>query len=306
MLTIFSTPKPFRGHIGLIQRNALESWKKLHPEVEIILFGDEEGSAQACAELGIRHEPHVERNQYGTKYLRSVFGSAQKMARHGLVCYANCDIILMPSFAEALARTAAAFPKFLMSGRRWDTDIKEPLDFSNPAWAQDFERRARQQARLQGPQWIDYFAFPRGMYTDIPALVIGRVGWDNWLIWRAKKLRSQVIDATGVITAVHQNHDYGYHPKGAAGVWGDEQAQENSRLAGGGRHYCTLEDATHLLTTSGLHPNHARLLVPFTRGAQRLYQKVWSFTLRTTRPARHALGLKRRKLGAPSSLADKS
>ena len=26
MLTIFTTPKPFRGHIGIIQRNALKSW----------------------------------------------------------------------------------------------------------------------------------------------------------------------------------------------------------------------------------------------------------------------------------------
>src|SRR5713226_719892 len=57
MLTIFSTPKPFRGHIGITQRNALRSWTLLHPEVEIILFGDEAGAAEVCAEFGLRHEP---------------------------------------------------------------------------------------------------------------------------------------------------------------------------------------------------------------------------------------------------------
>ena len=62
MLTLFSTPKPFRGHIGVIQRNALKSWTLLHPDVEIILFGDDEGTADICRELGLQHEPHVERS----------------------------------------------------------------------------------------------------------------------------------------------------------------------------------------------------------------------------------------------------
>jgi hypothetical protein len=43
MLTIFSTPKPFHGHSGIIQRNALKSWTLLHPDVEVILFGIEDG-----------------------------------------------------------------------------------------------------------------------------------------------------------------------------------------------------------------------------------------------------------------------
>ena len=59
MLTIFSTPKPFVGHIDIIQRNAIKSWTLLHPDVEVILFGDEEGAAEVCQEFGIRHEPEV-------------------------------------------------------------------------------------------------------------------------------------------------------------------------------------------------------------------------------------------------------
>jgi len=58
MLTIFSTPKPFLGHIDVIQRNALQSWKRLHPDVEIILFGDDNGAAEVCRDRGgegVRH-----------------------------------------------------------------------------------------------------------------------------------------------------------------------------------------------------------------------------------------------------------
>jgi hypothetical protein len=48
MLTFFTTAKPFGGHNGIIQKNALKSWALLHPEVELILFGDEEGAAEAA------------------------------------------------------------------------------------------------------------------------------------------------------------------------------------------------------------------------------------------------------------------
>ena len=34
MLTLVSTAKPFRGHFGLIQRNAIRSWAMLHPKPE--------------------------------------------------------------------------------------------------------------------------------------------------------------------------------------------------------------------------------------------------------------------------------
>jgi hypothetical protein len=45
MITFFTTPKPFRGHIGIIQRNATENWNRMHTSVEVILFGDEECAA---------------------------------------------------------------------------------------------------------------------------------------------------------------------------------------------------------------------------------------------------------------------
>jgi hypothetical protein len=40
MLTFFATAKPFLGDSGIIQRNTLQSWKHLAPDVEVILFGE--------------------------------------------------------------------------------------------------------------------------------------------------------------------------------------------------------------------------------------------------------------------------
>src|ERR1019366_6907225 len=98
MISFFTTPKPFLGHIGVIQRNAIESWKRVHPEAEVLLFGDEEGAAETARELGSRHISEVKRNQHGTKYLSSIFDGAQDLARHNFLCYINCDIILLSDF----------------------------------------------------------------------------------------------------------------------------------------------------------------------------------------------------------------
>ena len=65
MITFFATAKPFQGHSGIIRRNALQGWKLLHPDVEVILFGDDEGATEVRAELGLRHEPHVDRHESG-------------------------------------------------------------------------------------------------------------------------------------------------------------------------------------------------------------------------------------------------
>ncbi len=85
--------------------------------------------------------------------------------------------------------------------------------------------------RQRPPQWIDYFVFSRGLYyQQIPEFVVGRPGWDNWLLWYPLSIGVPVVDASRVVRAVHQNHDYGYHPEGEKGVWEGEEAQENYRL----------------------------------------------------------------------------
>ena len=108
MLTLFTTAKPFHGHSGIIQRNALKSWTLLHRDVEIILFGDDEGAAEVSAEYGLCHEPHVERNEHGTKRLDYIFNRAQEIAHHETLCYVNCDIILTADFCAATTRVKAA------------------------------------------------------------------------------------------------------------------------------------------------------------------------------------------------------
>jgi hypothetical protein len=296
MLTVFSTPKPFVGHIDMIQRNAISSWRRLHPDVEIILVGDDAGTAEVCAEFGIRHIASVKRNRYGTKYLADIYERAQAAARHDVLCHVNCDIILKSDFLRGVQRVAAAEKRYLMAGRRWDVDLRDAIDLSAGDWEARVDRLAVETARQRPPQWIDYFVFSRGLYDhQIPEFVVGRPGWDNWLLWYPLSIGVPVVDASRVVRAVHQNHDYGYHPEGEKGVWEDEEAQENYRLLHG--KFATLANASHLLGARGIRRNYGASWVLARQYAVGGWYWIWFGLLNLTRPARHRLGVRKGAAG---------
>lgn len=254
MITIFAMPKPFEGHIGIIQRNAITSWTRLSPPPEIILFGDETGTAEFAREFGLRHIPQIRRNEKTTPYLDDLFAQAQSAASFPILAYVNSDIILFDQFQRAIETVAAWRPKFLMAGRRWDIDINVTLDFS----AADGERRLRDDVTRRGKRrsvsWIDYFVFPRGMYSEVAPMLIGRMWWDNWLVWKALDMGAPVVDASPSVLAVHQNHGYA-HPAGFFGIWQSEEGQWNERLAECGQHARTLREARFKLGRFGVRRN---------------------------------------------------
>jgi hypothetical protein len=292
MLTFFTTAKPFVGHIDIIQRNAIRSWQKLDPDVEIILMGDDAGAVEVCAEMGLRNIPKVRRNKYGTKYLADIYEQAEAAARHELVCHINCDIVLKGDFLRAVKRVVARDTQFLMAGRRWDVDVTAPIDFAEADWEQRIDELAAMEQRQRPAQWIDYFVFSRGLYArKVPEFVIGRPGWDNWLLWYPLSIGVPVVDASSVVRAVHQNHDYGYHPEGEKGVWEGEEAQENYRLHYG--KYATLSNATYLLTANRLKRNYKAAWITARQCMAGRLSQAWFGVLKLTRPARHRLGMRK-------------
>jgi hypothetical protein len=301
MITFFTTPKPFLGHIGIIQRNAIESWKRIHPDAEVILFGDDEGAAEAARSLQIRHVPDVKRNEHGTKYLSPIFDGAQDLASHNLLCYINCDIILLSDFRAALERVVSQPGSFLMAGRRWDTGITTPIDFSSADWQSSVKATAIAANHQRPAQWIDYFAFSRGLYyKNTPPFVIGRPGWDPWLMWHARDSGARIVDATKVVVAIHQNHDYSYHPDGEKGVWEGEEALKNMALLDNWRLFRTLQNATQILTPEGIHRNYGHWWALARSRASRMPSKIWFAALNWTRPLRDRMGL-RNKNSAPAA-----
>lgn len=296
MLTIFTTPKPFRGHIGTIQRNAIGSWVRLHPECEVILFGDDPGSAEVANELGLRHQPNIRRNEFETPLLDSIFARAEEIATYNLLCYVNCDVVLLHCFWETVLRVAQQFPKFLMVGRRRNTPLTQPLDFEHPDWQGQLRAFAMGSGQEQPSYAIDYFVFPRGLYRRVPPLAIGRSYWDHWLVWKARSMKVPVIDASAGILAIHQKHDFSHHPGGLEAVRLGPEARRNRALAGGQLHLYTIDHATHQLVHGHIESRPGRWHAPVTSLLRIYSSQLWYRFLKVTFRVRRALGLYRRTL----------
>src|ERR1051325_4314369 len=106
MLTLFAVPKPFTGKIATLQRNAIRSWTCLNPKPQILLIGDEAGTAEAAAELGVQHLFPVARNSFGTPLINDVIEKAEAASEDKIFCYINADIILLDDFMRAVEQVA--------------------------------------------------------------------------------------------------------------------------------------------------------------------------------------------------------
>lgn len=245
MLTLFSIPKAFAGHVGTIQENAVRSWRRL-PGCEVILVGKEPGMAEVVARHGLRWLPDVAVNEHGTPLLDSAFRLAREAATNPLLCYVNGDIVLMDDLLDAARAIRPG--EFLMAGQRWNLDVREPLDFDAADWQQRLRERARREGELYPPYGIDYFMFRRdSVLGELPAFAVGRPKWDNWFIYNARRRGVPVIDATAAVMAIHQNHDYGHVKQRTGPAWEGPEGDRNLELAGGADRLLGLQDATHVM-----------------------------------------------------------
>ncbi len=288
MLTIFSIPKSFKGHIGIIQRNAIRSWTLLEPRPEIILFGSEEGTAEVAHELGLRHIPGIASNEYGTPLLNDLFWQAEANAGGDTMCYVNADILVLSDFSRAVAGVTEKLKSFLAISERINLDVTEPIAF-DADWESEIKKRVRGEG-VRGPHTaIDVFAFTKGTYRLVPDFGIGRLWFDQWLIKAAREAGIPVVDLSLVAPVVHQNHDYNHVAGGAEAIWKGKEAEHNLGLYGGVEHAFTLLDCTHELTPGGR-----------IRGAGPRRKKfemrhfAWDLLLRRTVNIRNTLKLRRK------------
>jgi len=252
MITIFSTLKPFEGHIGIIQRNAIHSWKKLNGDPEIILLGNESGVAEICQELNLKHIPDVKCNEYNTPYCKDTFQKAQESAKYDIVSYINGDIILTNSFIEAAIKLET-YEHFLMIGQRYDLEINNLIDFEDACWEDVLRYQVNIRGKLHKYTGVDYFIFRRNDWLNIPPMVLGRIGWDNWFVSCAIKKGHTAIDATDFIYIVHQTHEYKKLKEGLTIQKGPE-AIINRKLAdtdGGSVHQGFTKHAPLIMTANG-------------------------------------------------------
>ena len=286
-ITVCAVAKPFQGHIGVIQRNAMTSWTKLEPRPEIILFGSEHGTAETARELGLLHVPEVARNRHGTPLLAGILAGAERQGRGEVFAYVNADIILPSEFTAGIEKVSQRFGRFLAVGRRTNLEVREPLDFGD-GWEEKLKERMRREGWLDSHTSIDCFVFRRGTYEQVPPLVIGRVWFDQWFIKYARKKGLPVVDLTDFAPMVHQLHDYSHVAGGKQFVYGGAEADQNFVHYGERPHTYTILSATHLMTKK------ERIRRVFFRKEIFAVQNfLWRIFVHGTRSVRKWLGLSR-------------
>lgn len=263
---------------------------RLGTDVEVLLLGDEPGTEATAREFGTHHVQDLARSEFGTPLISAAFTAVRTISCSPLLCYVNADIILMSDIVDAIRQVAGR--RILMTGQRWDLDFDSPLDFGSPSWEADLRALVARIGRLHSLEAMDYFAFPQELVMDMPPFAVGRAIWDNWLLFHARAVGAEVIDATQAVMVVHQNHDYAHAQGGVRGVWYGPEAQRNRALAADMLYPFTLRDAPWALTPSGRvrRRNPADIV--------RLVQSTIALYLRMHPLARRSL---RRILGAKDS-----
>ena len=254
--TLVTTCKPFRGITATLQRNAFESWARLEPAGEVLVFGDEEGVASISRELGFRHVPEIDRSEEGTPLLDSLLREADRLASASTLVLVNADIILTPELPAVLRALVCAAPRSLGIARRWNVDLDRPWDFSDPDWAARLVALARGRGSLE-PAYggIDLFVYPRGLLCGLPPYVFGRGRWDSGILLEARTLGVPVVDLTEALPIVHPNHDYAHIAGSPREVYDGPELRRNRALLGGDACILTPLNATHRLCGTRLRRN---------------------------------------------------
>ena len=166
------------------------------------------------------NDTDIEQNAHGTPVLRDMY--VRVFARFpdaDTYTYANGDLLMDTGFlntADAIVAAAtegSVSARFLVVGRR--TNVKWNNDFD----IRDFDAHFS-TGTLFRPDAQDYFVVSKQTFDwrNIPAFVVGRPAYDNWLVNAAYHDPAiALIDATVTVRAIHQTDDEGNAAWGGPG-----------------------------------------------------------------------------------------
>jgi len=267
MITYFTTAKDFRGKTKTRQINAIRSWKAATPGAEVVVFGACEGIEPLVNQLGISYLPEIKVSDQGTPFINDMFECIARIATHPVCCFVNADIILTSRFVhKALSIHEQLGKNYLAVGQRYDIDLDQELDFSEN-WQTDLEKLVQSSGSIHPPLGSDYFLFPKGQYLpgEIPDLLVGRGGWDLWMIYHARVCRLHVVDLSPSIKVIHQDHSYEHRKVKFQGYQEDEEALANLQFLPKGETY------DYTLLACNFFFEHGKLRRNFARGDLKRY-----------------------------------
>lgn len=189
-----------------------------------VLFTNNSYWLQVASDLGIRCSndylcifiiPFIVRsNEFGTPYFSSLLSSLESLSRSTFVGYVNCDLLFHSSFFESLhtidslQSQGKLEKKGMMMGRRYNLNTNIRNNWTS------FHRDQFDQLLVRETEYSDlfisvaqdYFIYNRGSIdlSLLPDLVIGRNGYDNYMVDFCMKNQIALIDLSLSTIVLHQ------------------------------------------------------------------------------------------------------
>lgn len=180
------------GKRAMIEKNTRRCWDALSPRVHTVWFHDE-----------------LDTNAQGTPILSAMYQEAmRRYTGADTYTYVNGDLLVDDGFVATADAVVVAVrqrkikSRFLVVGQRTNVNWKDRGDFKPELFDEYFRAGALFETNAE-----DYFMVSETSFDwdKIPPFVIGRPGYDNWLVDQAFHAPDMVlIDATRTIRAVHQ------------------------------------------------------------------------------------------------------
>lgn len=188
-----------------IEANTLFCWSNLHSRVQFLALDDTQ----------------IEHNRFGTPVLASLFLAAMdQFPSADTYTYINGDILATTNFVSTAdfvvnaSRSGWMKTRFLIVGQRTNVPWGDVLIDQQTDLAEQLKRGVHDRTDAE-----DYFVVSRHAFnwSSIPPFVIGRPGYDNWLVNAAfEDPGVDVIDATNTNPVIHQTDQGGKTEWGGA------------------------------------------------------------------------------------------
>ena len=206
-----------------IHHEVINNWLSLGNDIQPILFYNQSDPMiwdNLALNMGWIGLPIGRTNKYGTPKLKDLYVKVTKTIISEFYGYCNGDILFDDSMKntlkQILKQNTVSKRSALVIGRRTNIEYQDYHTFklSNPNYTKSLHQIANSKGTLFTEWAEDYFFvylpqhFP---WDDIKDIVIGRPGYDNYLVSEAIKQNVSVIDTTITILAAHLTGIFGNH-----------------------------------------------------------------------------------------------
>ncbi|KAH3774837.1 hypothetical protein DPMN_176230 [Dreissena polymorpha] len=197
---------------NLVHKLTLLNWLSLHPYVIPVVFTNQSSIINECNQVGVTVLPLSGVAADGIPVLKYMYRDVINLFNTSFYAFSNSDILFTQLLVHTLAQIINSITEdinkpVLIVGRRTNVNnvaLEEGLYWEN------ITRISKSRGQLFTGWAEDYFiTTPSYPWNEVPEVVIGRRAYDNWLVYNARKMKYNVIDATNTILAVHQTTQAG-------------------------------------------------------------------------------------------------